>query len=591
MSTATLAPALIEIPIEQVHPSATNPRKHFDEGALSELAASISSTGIQVPLLVRPNSAGYEIVAGERRYLAAKKLQLAVVPCLAREMSDDEAREIQIVENLQRADVHPVEEAEAYKALIVAAGYELRLQAEDIAKRVGKSVAYVATRLRLLTLELDAKQLYAKGHLTLDHALLLARLTPRDQERALVFLLGSNPKHDKRPASALIRDRLSYGGLHGRRLIEPTSQQLKEWIQREVLLRLVDATWDLGDAELVSTAGPCTTCPKRSGANAALFGELTAKDDVCTDAVCYSAKLAALVKRHTSAARAQGAKLLKISDTESKSKLQEPAVVDGKVTTAKKVLRGQWVKAKEGSCPSAVQAVVTDGKDKGELRTVCPDQTCKTHKHEIHSSSDSDGARNRERSLTPEERAAAKAAIDVAIAAEVSIRSSIYQLVVEKFQNPTGKDDPDGLVLRALLSDRIENNYPEDVDHVAICTWLKIPTLKKPATDGPGQYNEDWKRRRDAEEKLRKYSNTCKAEELWMLCFHVQHIHTLQVDERDVQGKSRDRKEILGLAMRYGVKSKAEAVIAKAAATKAPAKKSPAKKAIKTKPAKKVAGK
>lgn len=217
------------LPIGSIVESTTNPRRHFDAASMLDLGASICEIGIQVPLLVRPVRGAeeheYELVAGARRLRAAQNLMLPEVPCLVRDMTDDEAREIQIVENLQRADVHPVEEAEAYAGLVEQArtwrqvdygGHVsipervgVDLTAEDIAKRVGKSTAYVAQRLKLLELTAESKGLYGAGHITLGHALLLARLTPADQERGLCFMLDIDRKYVKRAIAEIVGNLLA----------------------------------------------------------------------------------------------------------------------------------------------------------------------------------------------------------------------------------------------------------------------------------------------------------------------------------------------------------------------------------------------
>jgi ParB-like chromosome segregation protein Spo0J len=513
---------------DSIRPSKTNPRKSFNEAELDELAASIRASGIQVPLLVRPAGpevahigCKYIIIAGERRFRAAVKLGLEEVPCLVREISEDEARDIQVVENLQRAGIHPLEEALGYQDLIEAAAgwstpagqyfvqridsakgevvyvchprpgghnivqtfgagtYEENLRdanerkdelnaqprepeklgvdltAEDVAKRVGKTTAYVAKRLKLLELTPESRDLYLRGHLTEGHALLLARLTAEDQGRALRFMLDSDPKYDKRTIEKLVQSSLAghAGGgsgshslvtpgecryclctednacdppcswvdptrtlcstpdcvdaareeaedrrkrpvptrvqyMHeGKALISATEAQLKRWIEGNILLKLADVPWRLDDANLVPAAGGCTTCPKRSGSNAALFGDLTAEDDVCSDPTCFAAKQDALVKRHKTEARKTGAAaLLKISSKRSIEKMDAPIIQDlgyAKKVTAKTIREGQWLKAEPGSCSGVIQGLMVDGDDKGMIFSVCANQGCKVHKHQV----------------------------------------------------------------------------------------------------------------------------------------------------------------------------------------------------------------
>jgi ParB/RepB/Spo0J family partition protein len=168
------------IPIGKLREARQNPRHHFDKQALDELAASIKTHGVLTPLLVRPSDGHFEIAAGHRRYRAAKAAGLTEVPATVRELSDLELLEILTIENLQRQDVHPLEEAQGYKSLIKA-GYDVH----RIAERVGRSVKYVYDRMKLLMLVKEGQELFFDGKITAGHAILLSRLSPADQKRAL----------------------------------------------------------------------------------------------------------------------------------------------------------------------------------------------------------------------------------------------------------------------------------------------------------------------------------------------------------------------------------------------------------------------
>ena len=179
-----------QLPIDCIQASRTNPRRSFDAAGLAELSASIAEMGIQVPLLVRPLmddglAISYEIVAGERRYRAAQLAGKDTLPCLVREMTDEEAREIQIVENLQRADVSPIEEAEAFQAVL-----EVRGSISSVAMRFGKEEGYVAKCLRLNALTPWSRDALRGQLITMDHALLLARLAEAEQNAALKWTLN-----------------------------------------------------------------------------------------------------------------------------------------------------------------------------------------------------------------------------------------------------------------------------------------------------------------------------------------------------------------------------------------------------------------
>lgn len=167
--------------LEQLHESPWNPRKYFDAGKLQELADSIKANGIIEPLLARPNAKGFELAAGHRRFRAARLAGLEEAPVIVRAMADKQFLEVLLVDNLQREDLSALEEAEGYKTLMSRAGYDVR----RIAERVGRSEKYVYDRVKLLELLPAAATLLREGQLTAGHAILLARLKPKDQQRAL----------------------------------------------------------------------------------------------------------------------------------------------------------------------------------------------------------------------------------------------------------------------------------------------------------------------------------------------------------------------------------------------------------------------
>jgi ParB family chromosome partitioning protein len=167
-SGATTSDLLVAI--DKIRPNPRQPRSEFDEGALAELAASIRVQGVIQPLLVRRMPDGdFELVAGERRLRAAERAGLTHVPVFVREISDDESLELALVENIQRDDLSPLEEATAYQRLIDEFGHTQ----EQIAERVGKSRPAVANTLRLLRLPESIKQDLARGKLTPGHARVL----------------------------------------------------------------------------------------------------------------------------------------------------------------------------------------------------------------------------------------------------------------------------------------------------------------------------------------------------------------------------------------------------------------------------------
>ncbi len=169
------------VPIDRVKPSAYNPRKNFDETELEELAASIRERGLVQPLVVRPLGASgleYEIVAGERRWRAAQRAAQPLIPGIVRPLSDQEALEIAIIENVQRADLNAIEEASGYRDLIDRFGYKQ----EELAEIIGKSRSHLANTLRLLKLPESVQKLVRSGELSAGHA---RALVGRDDAEAV----------------------------------------------------------------------------------------------------------------------------------------------------------------------------------------------------------------------------------------------------------------------------------------------------------------------------------------------------------------------------------------------------------------------
>ena len=161
------------LPISEIIPNKEQPRKTFDEDALAELAESIKQHGVLQPLLVRPlPSGGYQLVAGERRWRASRMAKLREVPVVVKELTDTETMEIAIIENLQREDLNPIEEAEGLQALIDKCGFTQ----EEVAASVGKSRSAIANSLRLLRLPQEVRDMTRKGSISAGHARALLSL-------------------------------------------------------------------------------------------------------------------------------------------------------------------------------------------------------------------------------------------------------------------------------------------------------------------------------------------------------------------------------------------------------------------------------
>lgn len=279
------------IPLACVIPSKTNPRKHFDEAALHELAESIRQVGVAQPILVRPLPTTesmidcVEIVAGERRYRASKLAGLQSIPAIVRELTDVQVLEIQVIENLQRQDVHPIEEAEGYDQLMRQHDYT----AEQLADKVGKSKAYIYGRLKLCSLHADARTAFFQGKINASIAEKIARIPVASlQKKATEEIVFNNGQP------------------------EPMSfRRAAEHIEKRYMLTLTAAPFAIKVAKLVASAGSCWTCPKRTGNQPELYQDVDA--DVCTDPDCFATKRTAHNERKLAAAQKSGLPILDAS--------------------------------------------------------------------------------------------------------------------------------------------------------------------------------------------------------------------------------------------------------------------------------------
>jgi ParB/RepB/Spo0J family partition protein len=242
-ASSNTSPEFLTVALARLRESKTNPRRTFEPNAMQELAESIRSHGVLMPLLVRPAGEAFEIVAGARRYRAAQLAKVTEVPVRIRHLSDKEVLEVQVIENLQRADIHPLEEADGYRRLHEKHGYSI----EDLAAKVGKSKGYIYARMKLCALVPEARKPFLGGTISPSVALLLARIpVPTLQAKAAKEVTAGQ--------------------------LGPMSfRQAVDHIQREYMLRLSDGGFPTTDPDLVPAAGACSTCPKRTGNQADLF--------------------------------------------------------------------------------------------------------------------------------------------------------------------------------------------------------------------------------------------------------------------------------------------------------------------------------
>lgn len=274
-----------EVSITEVSPSKLNPRKTFEKAGLKELQDSITAHGVLQPILVRKAAGGYEIICGERRYRAAVAAGLKRIPVKVVDMNDKQVLEVQVVENLQRADLHPLEEAEGYEKLMKLHGYA---GVEQIAAKVSKSKSYVYGRLKLCELVPDCRKMFYDGKLTPSTALLIARI-PKDQQ--------------KKAAKEITEE--GYDG--------PLSlREARETIQRDYMLDLKGVAF-AKDATICPERGECKTCQKRTSNQESLFDDIK-EGDKCTDMTCFEAKRAEYIKRQTEKAKKLGFEIVKTEE-------------------------------------------------------------------------------------------------------------------------------------------------------------------------------------------------------------------------------------------------------------------------------------
>lgn len=254
-------PELKSLPLNVVVPDPNQPRKYYDELAMNELVQSIATDGVIQPILVRPIGDQYMIVCGERRYRASQLAGKKDIPAVIRHLQDDEALQLQIVENLLRKDVHPIEEAVAFKSL------SDKYSIEEIATRVGKSPGYVAKRVKLNDLVPDGQFIYWHNMIDMKLAQMLARLTPEDQQAAI------DESSDRKAKS---------------KEIEAVSEWRLKSLCQSTMVSLDRAIFKTNDAKLYPEAGACTKCPFNSANQPLLFDD--EKGRKCSKPACFKIK-------------------------------------------------------------------------------------------------------------------------------------------------------------------------------------------------------------------------------------------------------------------------------------------------------------
>ena len=387
--------------------SASNPRKRFDEKSLEELAASFKTQGVLAPLLVRElEESKYEVVAGARRLRAARLAELASLPVRVVKLTDAEAIEAQVVENLQREDIHPLEEALGFKALL-----ELKEPAytiANIAARAGKSEAYVYGRVRLADLIPSVAEAFLKDQITIGHALLIAKLPAAQQQEAFAA---------------------SFRGMwtsEGNSQILIPIRELAAWIEANILLQLAASPFDKQDETLVPQAGSCANCPKRTGFNQLLFPDV--RKDSCTDPQCFRAKIDAYVSKTLESKP----KLVQISSawtTREGAPLGRNQYVELEIRKPKVDGASAKLQSVQKPCDKMTEAMVMDGGKRGQVVKVCADPACRIHHPNTLSPQQAERERAEERKRIEKEKLA------------ITTRHRILASILQRVSAPLKKAD------------------------------------------------------------------------------------------------------------------------------------------------------
>ena len=335
--------------IDLIDVSTTNPRRTFDECKLQELAESIKQHGLIQPVVVRPKDGRFEIVAGERRYRSSLLAEKFSIPSHIVELTDAQALEWQLVENSQRVDVHPFEEAQGFQRLLDIPGYDVAALVE----KSGKSASHIYARLSLLQLIPEVAEAFLQERITASHANLIARI-PQESQAVAFERCWRKDWQDKEPHLL-------------------PAKHLSAWIQTNLYLALADAPFDREDPTLNPAAGACVACPRRSGYNTSLFCDV--QGDQCLDSSCYQTKVAAHIDREI-AARPE---LVQIENGYRSLKEQRPgAIRQGQFREIETSVENPDAEPAL-PCPHTKSAIIVFGKHVGKTLTVCTDLDCPVH--------------------------------------------------------------------------------------------------------------------------------------------------------------------------------------------------------------------
>ena len=222
----------IEIPIERIRPNPRQPRQRIDQGELDSLAASIREHGVLQPILVTETLDGYQLVAGERRFRASQQAGLERIPAVIRQLADRDQLELALVENLQRADLGPLEEAHAFQALVA----EFAMTHDQIAQRVGRAKSTITNTIRLLDLESTVQEALLDGRLTAGHARAIGGLPTEHQGRIVNSVVdqGLSVRQTEELVRRLREPRAAATPATARRALDPDLERVEDDLRRRL---------------------------------------------------------------------------------------------------------------------------------------------------------------------------------------------------------------------------------------------------------------------------------------------------------------------------------------------------------------------
>ncbi len=309
---------VIDIPLGNIEPDPDQPRKYFDESKLHELAVSIREKKVLQPITVRPHPTReglWMLIFGERRWRASEIAGMATIPSIVEEIDDQESLERQLIENAQRVDIPPLDEAEAYQLLLKRHGHTI----ETLMSKTGKSRSHLYQRMKLLELAPGVKKALAEGKLPVAHAELIVRLADRKlQEQCCREVLGKGVDQElSLDALGIMPEEVSQDGKQysEREDRQPLSfRATQALIRRHFATKLSLARFEPSDESLTS-AGACGPCPHRSGNQPELPGVPSSKgEDLCTKPSCFEEKTKATWTRVAAAAKDRGIEVLDPKD-------------------------------------------------------------------------------------------------------------------------------------------------------------------------------------------------------------------------------------------------------------------------------------